>query len=131
MKWNRAIQWVMLVAGLLTLTMIFALVAPEAAMRKNFGLGIDSPAMEIVVRNWGALIALVGAMLVYGAFKPAVRPLVLTVAAVSKTVFVGLMLTRGRPYLGLDIGAAVVIDSIEVVLFVLFLFVSNDRATAR
>lgn len=126
MKWNRAIKWVMLVAGLLTLTLIFVVVAPEAAMRKNFGIGIDSPAMEIVVRSWGALIALVGAMLVYGAFKPAVRPLVLTVAAVSKLVFVGLMLTRGRAYLGLDIGAAVVIDSIEIVLFVLFLFVSRS-----
>ena len=132
MKWNRTIKWIMLVAGLLTLTMIFVVVAPEAAMRKNFGIGIDSPAMEIVVRNWGALIALVGAMLVYGAFHPAVRPLVLTVAAASKTVFVALMLTRGRAYLGLDIGAAVVIDSIEIVLFVLFLFVSqsNDRSTA-
>lgn len=121
MKWNRAIKWIMLVAGLLTLTMIFVVVAPEAAMRKNFGIGIDSPAMEIVVRNWGALIALIGAMLVYGAFNPAVRPLVLTVAAVSKAVFIALMLTKGRAYLGLDIGAAVVIDSIEVVLFTLFL----------
>lgn len=121
MKWNRAIKWIMLVAGLLTLTMVFVVVAPEAAMRKNFGIGIDSPAVEIVVRNWGALIALIGAMLVYGAFNPAVRPLVLTVAAVSKTVFITLMLTRGRTYLGLDIGAAVVIDSIEVVLFTLFL----------
>jgi hypothetical protein len=128
MKWNRAIKWIMLVAGLLTLTLIFVVVAPEAAMRKNFGIGIDSPAMEIVVRNWGALIALVGAMLVYGAFKPAVRPLVLTVAAVSKAVFITLMLTRGRAYLGLDIGAAVVIDSIEIVLFVLILFVSRSDA---
>ena len=123
MKWERAIKWTMLVAGVLTLAMIFAVVAPEAAMRKNFGVGLDSSAMEIVVRNWGALIALVGAMLVYGAFRPAVRPLVLTVAAVSKAVFIALMLTRGRAYLGLDIGAAVVIDSIEVVLFALCLIV--------
>ena len=36
---------------------------------------MSGPVAGIVVRNWGALIALVGATLTYGARKPAVRPL--------------------------------------------------------
>ena len=47
------IQWIMLVSGALTI-----------------------PVAEIVVRNWGALIGLVGAMLIYGAFDPPGRPLI-------------------------------------------------------
>ena len=52
------------------------------------------------MRNWGALITLVGAMLIYGAFNPAMRPLVLTIAGLSKLIFIGLVLAYGRQYLG-------------------------------
>jgi len=36
-----------------------------AALRSNFGVALEGPVSEIVVRNWGALIGLVGAMLIY------------------------------------------------------------------
>jgi hypothetical protein len=73
------------------------------------------------VRNWGALIALVGAMLIYGAFEPSVRPLVLTVAGLSKVVFISLVLSQGRQYLGHQAGVSIAIDSVMVVLFVAYL----------
>ena len=80
MDWIVArMKWIMLVSGALTSSMIYAAVAPEAALRSTFGETLQGPLAEIVVRNWGALIALVGAMLIYGAFHPASRPLVLTV----------------------------------------------------
>ena len=70
------IKWVMLVSGALTFTMIYAAFSPTQALQSAFGESLEGPVANIVVRNWGALIALVGAMLVYGAFRPAVRPLV-------------------------------------------------------
>jgi len=76
---------------------------------------------EIVVRNWGALIALVGALLIYGAFNPASRPLILTVAGVSKLVFICLVLAHGTHYLGQQAGIAIVIDLVMVVLFICYL----------
>ena len=83
MNWIVAkIKWIMLVSGALTCTMIYAAIAPQAALRSSFGAALDGPLAEIVVRNWGALIALVGAMLIYGAFNPATRPLVLTIAGI-------------------------------------------------
>ena len=46
----------------------------------NFGETIDGPLAKIVVRNWGALIGLVGLMLIYGAFSEANRRMALIVA---------------------------------------------------
>lgn len=78
------IHRIMTLSGILTMTMIYAALAPEAARRSMFGENVSGPVADIVVRNWGALIALVGAMLIHGARKPAVRSLALTVAGASK-----------------------------------------------
>ena len=78
----------MIVSGVLTATMLYAALAPQSALSSTFGETLDGPLAEIVVRNWGALIALVGAMLLYGAFDPPSRPLVLVVAGLSKATFI-------------------------------------------
>ena len=122
MNWVVAkIKWVMLLSGVLTSTMVYAAVAPQAALRSTFGASLEGPLAEIVVRNWGALIALVGAMLIYGAFNPRSRPLVLTVAGLSKLIFIALVLVYGAQYLGHQAGVAVAVDSVMVILFVWYL----------
>jgi hypothetical protein len=126
MNWIVArIKWIMLISGALTCTMIYVAVAPQAALRSTFGATLDGPLAEIVVRNWGALIALVGAMLVYGAFHPPVRGLVLTIAGLSKLMFIGLELTYGRHFLGQQVGVSVVVDLVIVVLFALYLLAAR------
>lgn len=115
-------KWVMLVSGVLTLTMLQATVDPQAALLSTFGATVDGPVAEIVVRNWGALIALMGAMLIYGAYHPHSRPLVLTVAGTSKLVFIALVLTYGSHLLNHQVGVAVVVDSAMVLLFLAYLF---------
>jgi hypothetical protein len=113
-----AAKWIMLVSGLLTCTMLYAAIDPRAAMASTFGESIENPAAEIVVRNWGVLIGLVGAMLIYGAFRPAVRPLVLSVAGASKIAFIMLVVLYERVAFGHGAGIAVVTDLIQVSLFV-------------
>lgn len=130
MRWFvRNFKWVMLVSGLMTLTMVQAAFAPQAALRSTFGESLDGPLAEIVVRNWGALIALVGAMLIYGAFQPAVRTLVLVVAGLSKATFIALVLTYGTQYLG-TLATPVVVDSVMIVLFMVYLAASRRADTA-
>jgi len=73
-------KWIMLVCGVLTCSMIFAAVAPQSALLSMFGVTMEGPVAEIVVRNWGALIAIVGAMLIYGAYDLPSRPMALVVA---------------------------------------------------
>jgi hypothetical protein len=115
------IRWIMIVSGTLTFTMIHATLAPDAALTATFGESLSGPLARIIVRNWGALIAMVGLMLIYGAFNPPVRPLVLVVAGVSKAVFIGLVLSQGGRYLGHQAGIAVAVDAVMVVLFVWYL----------
>jgi hypothetical protein len=122
MNWVVAnIRWIMLVAGALTCTMIYAAIAPQAALRSTFGEALEGPVAEIVVRNWGVLITLIGAMLLYGAYHPAVRPLVLSVAGASKVAFIGLVLAHGGQYLGHQAGVAIAIDAVMVALFAIYL----------
>jgi len=132
MNWIVAkIKSIMLVSGALTYTMLYAALAPQAALRSTFGETLEGPLAEIVVRNWGALIVLMGAMLIYGAYDPPGRPLVLTVAGLSKLVFIGLVLAHGRQYLGHQAGLAVVIDLVMVALFIGYLIgVRRSQAVA-
>ena len=122
------IKWIMLASGVLTCTMIYAAIAPDAALRGTFGETLQGPLAEIVVRNWAVLITLVGAMLIYGAFNAAVRPLVLMVAGVSKLVFIVLVLAYGGRYLGQQAGIAIALDAVWVTLFALYLVATRTRA---
>ena len=122
MNWIVAnIKWIMLVSGALTCTMVYAAIAPQAALRSTFGESLEGPLAEIVVRNWGALITLVGAMLIYGAYDPPGRPFILTVSGLSKLVFIALVLVYGRQYLGHQAGLAIAIDLVWVLLFIGYL----------
>lgn len=115
------IKWIMLVSGALTCTMVYAAIAPQAALHSTFGETLEGPLAEVIVRNWSVLITLMGAMLIYGAFNPHVRSLVLTVAGASKLVFIALVLSHGGRYLGHQAGIAVAIDLVWVVLFAWYL----------
>ena len=121
------IKWIMVVSGILTTTMIYAAINPEAALQSTFGETLEEPLAKIIVRNWGALIALIGLMLIYGAFRPAVRSLVLIVAGVSKAIFIALVLSQGTRYLSQQAGVAVAIDAAMIVLFAWYLLASLTR----
>jgi len=123
------IKWIMLVSGILTCTMLYAAIAPEAALRSTFGATLEGPVANIVVRNWGALIGLIGVMLIYGAYDPPGRPFIVSIAGLSKLVFIGLVLTQGRQFLSYQAGVAVVIDAVWVALFIVYLIgASNSPA---
>ncbi|MBX7185079.1 MAG: hypothetical protein K1Y01_08035 [Vicinamibacteria bacterium] len=129
MAWIIAnIKWIMLVSGTLTFTMIYAAIDPEGALRSNFGETLSGPLALLLTRNWGALIALVGAMLVYGAFDAGSRRLALSVAGLSKTVFILLVLSNGNRFLAHQAGVAVVVDSLMVLVFLAYLLKGPRRA---
>jgi len=102
--------------------MLYAALAPQAVLSSIFGSTLDGPLAEIVVRNWGVLIALIGAMLIYGAFDPLSRPLILVVAGLSKVTFIGLILTYGTQYIGQQTKVSIAVDLVMVTLFIVYLF---------
>jgi hypothetical protein len=115
------IRWIMLLSGALTCTMAYAAIAPQAALLATFGETLQGPLAEVVVRNWGVLITLIGAMLIYGAFNPPVRSFALVIAAASKLAFAALVLWQGGRFLGHQAGVAIVIDLVWVVIFASYL----------
>jgi hypothetical protein len=117
---SKYIKWVMLVSGVLTCTMIYAAFDPQAALLSTFGASISGPLAEVIVRNWGVLVFLIGAMLIYGAYNPVHRTFVIIIASISKVVFISLVVTIGDQYLS-NAGAAIAFDSVIVVFFLLYL----------
>lgn len=131
MSWIMAnIHRLMIVSGVLTLTMAYAAIAPGAALQSTFGETVEGAVADVVVRNWGALITLMGVMLIYGARKPEVRALALIIAGTSKAVFVALVLSHGSRFLGYQAGIAVVIDLVWVLLFAAYLIAAHRTPTA-
>lgn len=121
-------KWVMLVSGLLTCTMFLGLVAPQSSIQSNFGEAMNGPLSEIIVRNWSALIGLMGIMLIYGAFVEPVRKFALVIAGLSKAVFITLVLCYGQQYMGFGAGTAIIADSIMIVLYVGYLLLAKRSA---
>lgn len=112
---------IMLVTGAITCTMVYAVLFPYAALESMFGETLPEHVLaDIIVRSWGTLVTLVGAMLIYGAYVPHVRPLVLFIAGTSKLAFVGLLLFFGSRYLP-QIATLITVDAIAIVLFAICL----------
>jgi len=118
-------RWIMLISGLLTCTMFLGLFLPQSSLQSNFGETMQGPVSEIIVRNWSALIGLMGIMLIYGAFVEPVRKFALVIAGLSKAVFITLVLCYGKQYMGFGAGTAVVADSIMIILYVTYLFLAR------
>ncbi|PZU97796.1 MAG: hypothetical protein DCE90_06870 [Pseudanabaena sp.] len=120
------IKWIMLVSGVLTCTLFYAAIAPQAALNYFFGASLEGQLSEIIVRNWGALITLVGAIQIYGAFNSQSRSLILCISIISKLLFVSLVMIYGRAYLE-KAGVAVVIDVVIVGFFAVYLMGNRQR----
>jgi hypothetical protein len=122
------IQWIMVVAGMLTLSLLLALVSPKSALTSTFGETLDGPLADIIVRNWGGLIAIMGGMLLYGAIHAPSRPLVLVAAGLSKLIFISLVLVHRDRYFKGGARSAVVVDLVLVVLFAAYLVGTRGAA---
>ena len=120
----------MLVSGVLTFTMFYGLFAPQAALESMFGVSFNGTLEALVVRSWSALVGLMGAILIYGALNDKYRVFSISVAAVSKVIFVSLVLLYGQEFLG-NVGPAIAMDCITIALAVLFLVALRvKRSTA-
>lgn len=129
MSWiERNIKWILVVTGLFTLGMLYAFFAPFAALQTLFGATLEGPVANMVVRSWGAFIALVGAMILYVAYRPAVRRFVLVTTGISKIIFVWLVICGGTQFLGHPIAIAALVDIVVIVLFAAYLWRTRRSA---
>jgi len=115
------IKWIMLIAGLLTCSMIIAVFTPHTVLINMFGESLAEPLAQMIVRSWGFLIFLIGTLLIYGAFKPVYRNLAIVMASISKIFFILLIVKFGAQYIDKSL-SIIILDSIIVVIFLSYLF---------
>ena len=122
---NTNIKWIMLITGLVTCTMLFAVIAPQAAIQATFGESISGPLADMLVRSWGFLITIMGLLLIYGAYRPLYRKLILVVVGAGKLFFVCLIVVYGyiQPAM-----STLVFDSLVVLIYILYLTTSPKQA---
>ena len=119
MSWiARNTKWIMLALGAITCTMVYAVISPRAALQATFGETLEGPLATILIRHWGAQLTLVGGMLMYGANHSSVRRLVLSVAIVSRLVFISLLLSSGRQLSSQQVGMTTAVESVIVALLI-------------
>lgn len=125
----RYFKWLMLVSGLLTATMFYGLFAPQAALESMFGASFDGQLQSLVVRSWSALVGLMGVMLIYGALSPKHRVFCAVIAALSKAIFVSLLLIHGQGFLA-TAAPALGMDLLVIAYTLLFLLALRRRSAA-
>jgi len=117
----KNIKWIMLISGILTLTMFYGLFAPKAALESMFGTSFNGTLENIVIRSWSALVGLIGIILIYGFFSQKNRVFSISIAALSKLIFVTLVLLYGQEFLG-KTAPAIIMDSVVIILSGVYLF---------
>ena len=114
------IEGVLIVTGALTAVAILGFIAPVTTLRMIFGRAPTDEVSLALARYCGLLVFLVGALLIYAAFHPAVRVPAMAVAAIEKVVLgAGILSTTLRSY---PLAAAIAVgDSLMALVYLLYL----------
>jgi hypothetical protein len=94
------IEWILLITGLVTAGALLLFLAPVTMMKVLFGQAPSDALSILIVRHWGLLVFLVGALLAYAAYHAEVRGPAMIVAIAEKVAFaLGVFLSpfRRRP----------------------------------
>ena len=121
------IKWILLISGALTSTMLYAAIDPQGAMMSTFGASLDGPLAEIIVRSWGLMVTLIGAMLILAAFRPKYRRMVMSAAAIGKAFLITLIIIQGGAIMSAAM-PVVVFDGLVVLIFAAYVLTgqAND-----
>lgn len=81
------IFWILLVSGVITSSMLVAVVAPRLVFQQFFGTILDGPLGNAIMRNWGLVIGMSGLLLIYAAYDETVRTPIMLFSIVGKLFF--------------------------------------------
>jgi hypothetical protein len=114
------IEIILIVTGATTAMALAQFIAPASVSRIIYGAAPTEVVGIALVRHWGLLVFLVGVLLIYAAFHPALREPVTIVAAVEKIAFgLGIFGTSLRRH---PIAAGIAVGDILIPLvYVLYL----------
>ena len=119
------IQWVLLICGLLTFSLVQGVFAPRSVWISYFGETDPSKAAVMLLRSWASLVAISGLFLIYAAFTPDVRPAALIVVGAGKLVFVSLIVLQASRFMKGQARVAAIVDGLMVVIFAAYLLATQ------
>jgi hypothetical protein len=116
----RNIDWILVVSGLATCTMMALALAPRWTMQFVFGEIAEGPVAELIARSWGEMIFASGLLLTYAAWHAEARLPILLFSIAGKLGFAGLAVAEPqfRRVRALPMAAA---DLVMVALFAWYL----------
>jgi hypothetical protein len=97
------------------------------SINEHVGANLTEPLADVVVRSWGFLVFLMGALLIYGALKPESRKLCIVTAGISKIGFLLLILMFGSYYFE-ALRVTVIFDSAVIAVLGIYLVASKTTA---
>ncbi|WP_075743442.1 MULTISPECIES: hypothetical protein [Actinoalloteichus] len=117
---------VFVVLGCITATPVFALIDP-GVLTWTYGVASRDPMIVGLLQHRGVLQLVLGAGLVWAAFRPSVRVVVASAAILTKSVFLGLLLPDAS--LRADLAAfSVWFDAFCIVFLGAYVFVELLRS---
>ena len=117
-----SIGWILVVSGVVTAGAgLSALLFPHLFLRLGFGDETPTSSLVFFVRHWGVLIFVVGALIVYSAYAPAIRGPVLVAAAIEKFA-IGFLAFFGPMKPTSVVTAMAIGDGAFAILYVAYLF---------
>src|SRR5437660_8849609 len=91
------IELILLITGLATTGALVLFLVPVTTMKILFGQAPSDALSLLIVRHWGLLVCLVGALLIYAAYHAEIRGPTLMVGIVEKAAFaLGIFLSPFR-----------------------------------
>ena len=113
-------EFVLIVTGAATASMLAQFIAPLQVLRLTYGEAPADAVSVALARHWGLLLFCIGVLLIYAAFHPVVRGPIVILAAVEKVGFVACVLgtsLRKRPVVAVLAAG----DALMVVIYGLYL----------
>lgn len=121
MSWIGAnIDWVLLISGIATCSMVSYAFAPRFIHCLIFGEDVAGESTLLALRSWGVMIFASGLMLVYAASHEEARLPILLYSMIGKSSFILPVLTTSRYWKRPALPMALA-DVVMVVLFVWYL----------
>ena len=116
-----SIGWILVASGIITAGAgLAALLFPHLFLRLGFGVERPISSLVFFVQHWGVLIFVVGALIAYSAYAPAIRGPVLVAAAIEKFA-IGLLTFFGPMKPTSAMTAIAIGDGAFAILFVAYL----------
>ena len=108
---NIAIGVLLVIVGAILALPVVGVV-DAAALARLYGVAFDEPNVVILMRHRAVMFGLVGAFVIYAAFRPALRPLAFVAAFVAIGSFLAIALTAGG--YNASVGKVVIADVVAL-----------------